>query len=230
MLGATELTPTTWHDLEALLIQADLGVAATHTLVAALRQRVKREGLTRYEQLLAALRDELLALLVPHTPDNLDDERLLSVLLIIGTNGSGKTTTIAKIAHRYREQGRKVLLAAADTFRAAAVDQLIVWGERVNVPVLPVNPAVTPARLCNDAIQAAHARNTDLLIIDTAGRLHTNTNLVAELQKISKVAGQGVEGAPHEIWLILDGTTGQNAPGAGYAISKGSWRDGSHTH
>jgi fused signal recognition particle receptor len=211
LLRASELTDATWDELEALLIQADLGLETTLALVEALRGRVRRHGLTQHEQLHAALREELLALLPPPTPSALDADRPLSVLLVVGANGSGKTTTIGKLAHRFMGQGRSVLLAAADTFRAAAIEQLQRVGERVGAPVVAGQPGGDSGAVVYDAIQAARSRGHPLLIADTAGRLHTNANLMAELAKLRRVAAKSVEGAPHETWLVLDGTTGQNA-------------------
>lgn len=211
LLGATAIDEDTWEDVEALLIQADLGVATAQHVVRALRSRVQREGLTTQAQLRMAMRDVLLTLLPVPGPDTLADPRLLTVLMVVGVNGSGKTTTIAKLARRFKAQGRRVILGAADTFRAAAVEQLEEWGRRLDVPVIAGQSGGDPGAVVYDAIRAARARDRDLLIIDTAGRLHTKYNLMEELKKLRRVAEKNVHEAPHEVWLVLDGTTGQNA-------------------
>ncbi len=210
-LGAGDITPETWEDLEALLIQADVGVPTTIYLVDTLRERVRRDGLYRADQLLGALRSELRALLVAPPPFELEEKRLLTVVMVVGVNGSGKTTTIGKLAHRYKEQGHKVILAAADTFRAAAIDQLNIWGQRADVPVIAGQPGGDPAATAYDGIRAARARGFDLLFIDTAGRLHTKFNLMKELEKVHGVCKKSVHAAPHEVLLVLDAPTGQNA-------------------
>jgi fused signal recognition particle receptor len=197
--------------LEALLLQADLGVDTTLAVVERLRQRTRQEGIVRSDALQQVLRDELRALFTPPPSLQIDGNRLLTVVLIVGVNGSGKTTSIGKLARYYRERGRKVMLVAGDTFRAAAIDQLQVWGERANVPVIAGHPGGDPGAVLYDAIQACRARGTDLLIVDTAGRLHTQYNLMAELKKIHGVAKKNVHAAPHETLLVLDASTGQNA-------------------
>jgi len=210
MLGSTEIDDETWDDIEALLIQADLGVETTHKVIETLKSRVAREGIIRADQLDKALRETLLSLLLfPPTPNI--SGRPLSIILIVGVNGSGKTTSIAKLAYRLNNAGRKVLIAAGDTFRAAAIEQLQTWGERVGVPVIAGKPGSDPAAVVYDATSAAHARGHDILIVDTAGRLHTNYNLMEELAKIKAVSQKVIPDAPHETWLVLDGTTGQNA-------------------
>jgi len=206
-----EIDAETWEDLEALLVQADVGVPTTLTLVDALRQRVDREGLFRAEQLVQALKDELKRILTPPPPFELEGRRLLTVAMIVGVNGSGKTTTIGKLAHRYRNLDRKVLLVAGDTFRAAAIDQLKIWGERAAVPVVSGIPGGDPAAITYDGIRAARARGFDLVIVDTAGRLHTKFNLMKELEKVYGVCHKSVHAAPHEVLLVLDASTGQNA-------------------
>jgi len=211
VLGAGDITDETWEDLEALLIQADVGVPTTMYLVDALRERVRREGLYRAEQLLTALRTELRAILVDPPVFEMEEDRLLTVVMIVGVNGSGKTTTIGKLAERYRDRGRKVMLAAADTFRAAAIDQLRVWGERANVPIIAGEPGGDPAAVAYDGIRAARARGYDLLFVDTAGRLHTKFNLMKELEKVYGVCRKSVHAAPHDVLLVLDAPTGQNA-------------------
>lgn len=210
MLGNTEIDEDTWDDIEALLIQADLGVDTTQKVIDALKARVAREGITRADQLNVALKATLQSLLSPPPPMNISG-RPLSIILVVGVNGSGKTTSIAKLAYRLNNAGRKVLLAAGDTFRAAAIEQLQTWGERVGVPVIAGQPGSDPAALVFDATSAAHARGNDILIVDTAGRLHTNYNLMEELAKIKSVSQKVIPDAPHEVLLVLDGTTGQNA-------------------
>jgi len=211
LLGASDIDEETWNDLESLLIQADVGVETTLQVVERLRDRIKKEGIVRANALLQALRQELRALLQDPPPLQIDGKRLLTVVLIVGVNGSGKTTSIGKLAFRYRQQGRKVLLVAGDTFRAAAIDQLQVWGERAGVPVVAGQPGGDPGAVLFDAIQSSRARDVDLLIVDTAGRLHTQYNLMAELKKVYGVAQKNVHAAPHETLLVLDASTGQNA-------------------
>ncbi|MEZ4666647.1 MAG: signal recognition particle-docking protein FtsY [Anaerolineae bacterium] len=210
MLGNTDIEDDTWDDIEALLIQADLGVPTTQHVISELRAKVKREGITRTDQLNKALKEVLRSLLAEPPVPNISG-RPLSIILIVGVNGSGKTTSIAKIANRLNNNGRKVMLAAGDTFRAAAIEQLQTWGERIGVPVIANKPGSDPASVVYDATSAAKARGYDILIVDTAGRLHNNANLMKELEKIRSVSGQVVPDAPHEVWLVLDGTTGQNA-------------------
>jgi fused signal recognition particle receptor len=208
--GMTEIDEDTWDDIEGLLIQADVGVPTTMMLVDRMRGRVQREGMTRSDQLIEALKEELRDLLMEPTPLNLSG-RELSVVLIAGVNGSGKTTSIGKLAYRMRLNDRKVLLAAGDTFRAAAIDQIKLWGERAEVPVVAGMPDSDPGAVVYDAVSAARARNVEVLIVDTAGRLHSNFNLMAELVKVRDVLRKVVPDAPHETLLVLDGTTGQNA-------------------
>jgi fused signal recognition particle receptor len=207
MLGRSEIDEDTWDDIEALLIQADVGVSTTARILKELRSR----GITKSEVLQQALR-EVMASLLQHPPTLNISGRELSIILVVGVNGSGKTTTIGKLAHRLHTiNQRKVMLAAGDTFRAAAIDQLKMWGERVGVPVIASKPGGDPAALVYDATAAAKARGYDVLIVDTAGRLHTNFNLMEELAKVRAVSDKVVPGAPHEVLLVLDGTTGQNA-------------------
>lgn len=210
ILGASEITSETWDELEALLIQADVGVETTLEVLGRLRKRAREEAVLRADMLQGLLAQELRSLLPDPEPVNLGG-RPLDVVLIVGVNGSGKTTTIAKLAHRFGQQGRRVLLAAADTFRAAAIDQLRLWADRVGCPVVAGPEGGDPGAVLFDALQAARSRGFDLVIADTAGRLHTQHNLMQELQKIRRVAGKVVEDAPHETWLVLDATTGQNA-------------------
>jgi fused signal recognition particle receptor len=208
--GATDIDEDTWEDVEALLVQADVGVLTTMKLVETMQARVRREGIVKQDRLLGALKEELRGLLLEPTPLNLSG-RELSVILVAGVNGSGKTTSIGKLAYRMRLNDRKVILAAGDTFRAAAIDQLKLWGERAEVPVIAGLPGSDPGAVVYDAISAARARKAEVLIVDTAGRLHSNFNLMAELIKIRDVLRKVIPDAPHETLLVLDGTTGQNA-------------------
>ena len=209
LLGASEITEETWDELEALLIQADLGVELTLELLDALREQAQREGIIRGEDLRRALRDQLLQRLKPPPPLRFPERP--TVILVVGVNGSGKTTTIAKLAKRYQDGGMKVILGAADTFRAAAIDQLKVWGERLDVPVIAGQPGGDPGAVAYDTVKAAVARGADLAFIDTAGRLHTRYNLMEELKKVRRAASKAMFGAPHRTWLVMDATTGQNA-------------------
>ncbi|MCS7010950.1 MAG: signal recognition particle-docking protein FtsY [Anaerolineales bacterium] len=209
LLGATEIKSETWDELEALLIQADLGIETTESVLEALRHGVRTQGLRAASELHALLERELLARLDP--PPALEFPARPSVILIVGVNGSGKTTTIAKLGHRFANQGKRVLLVGADTFRAAAVDQLQIWAERLHLPIIAGQMGADPGAVVYDGVQAAIARGYDLVLVDTAGRLHTRYNLMEELKKVHRVAGKALVGAPHAVWLVLDATTGQNA-------------------
>jgi fused signal recognition particle receptor len=211
LLGGGDITEETWEDLEALLVQADVGVETTMFLVDRLREQVANGKARDTRALQDLLKAELLALLGNPAPMKIDEPRLLTLMLIVGVNGSGKTTSIAKLAKYYQGRGRKVTLAAADTFRAAAIDQLKIWGERAGVPVIAHQPGADPGAVVYDSIRASQSRNADLLIVDTAGRLHTKYNLMEELRKVRGVANKRVHQAPHETLLVLDATTGQNA-------------------
>ena len=209
-LGATQIDDATWDDLEGLLIQADVGVQTTTALIERLQGRMRREGWTRPSQIRDGLKEELRALLEAPPPLNLSG-RALSVVLIVGVNGSGKTTCIGKLAWRLKNAGRNPVVAAGDTFRAAAIEQLQLWGERAGVPVIAGQPNADPGAIVYDATQAAISRGHDILIVDTAGRLHTKFNLMEELRKVRGVIQKSIPDAPHETLLVLDGTTGQNA-------------------
>jgi fused signal recognition particle receptor len=210
LLGSTQIDDETWEDIEALLIQADLGITTTQKVLNDVQVRVRRERISKPEALQNALKESLRALLSDPPTLNVSG-RELSIVLIVGVNGSGKTTTIGKLARRLDLAGRKVMLAAGDTFRAAAIDQLQKWGERVNIPVIANKPGSDAAAVVFDAAAAARARGVNVLLVDTAGRLHTNHNLMEELTKIRNVSQKVVPDAPHEVLLVLDGTTGQNA-------------------
>lgn len=211
ILGDTEITDDTWDDLEAMLIQADLGIETTTTIIEYLQEEVRRKGLVNTRSLEKLLKNSLLALLDQEQRDLDIQGRNLSIILIVGVNGSGKTTSIAKLANRLKNQGLNVMLAAGDTFRAAAIEQLQTWGQRVGVPVIANSQGSDPGAVVYDAIEAAKSSKSDVLIIDTAGRLHNNYNLMQELTKIENVIKKAVPDAPHEVLLVLDGTTGQNA-------------------
>lgn len=209
---ANEITEATWEELEETLIMGDVGAETTLALVSRVRERVRKEGIKRADQAQAVLKQEMLAMLDTGTELEIDVPRLLTVVLVVGVNGSGKTTSIAKLAKLYKDEGRRVVLAAADTFRAAAVQQLQIWGERVGVDVIAQGQGADPGAVVYDAIRACQeSRQADLLIVDTAGRLHTKFNLMKELEKVRNVAARQVHQAPHETFLVLDATTGQNA-------------------
>lgn len=203
-----KVTDETWEELEMLLLQADVGAKTTIRLVETLRARVGPN--TTSAQVQEMLKAELLAILTAVQRPYLQGDRLLNVVFVVGVNGSGKTTSIAKLAKYHRDRGQTVVLAAADTFRAAAIDQLKVWGERVGVEIIAHQPGADPGAVVYDAIGASQARHTDVLIIDTAGRLHTKYNLMQELRKLHGVAQKQVHLAPHETLLVIDATTGQN--------------------
>jgi fused signal recognition particle receptor len=210
-LGAGEINDDAWDDLEALLIQADMGVPTALDVIEKLRMRVKSDGLLTTDELYFALKDELRSILDDSTTFNLEQSRQLSVVMVVGVNGSGKTTTIGKLAHYYKKKEYKVMIAAGDTFRAAAIEQIQIWGQRADVPVIAGQPDGDPAAVAYDGIRACRARGFDLLFIDTAGRLHTKYNLMRELEKTYNVCRKSVHAAPHEVLLVLDAPTGQNA-------------------
>ncbi|MGI5835550.1 MAG: signal recognition particle-docking protein FtsY [Chloroflexota bacterium] len=199
-----------WDDLEELLIQADVGVETTDKLLQTLRARVKKENIRDTDTLYAALKDELRKMVNKGQGDELLPDKGLAVVMVVGVNGVGKTTTIAKLGRYWSAQGRKVMLAAADTFRAAAIDQLKIWGERIGLPVISHQPGADPGSVVFDALSAAKSRGSNLVVIDTAGRLHTKVNLMEEMKKIKRVVEK--QGPDHiATLLVLDATTGQNA-------------------
>jgi fused signal recognition particle receptor len=209
IFGATEITDDTWEKLEALLIHADVGVETTINILDKLEDRADREGIIKESDLMAYLREELRSHLDSPPPIQFSEKP--SIILIVGVNGSGKTTTIAKLGKRFSSQGKQVILGAADTFRAAGVDQLEIWADRIDLPVISGQLGGDAGAVAFDTIQAAIARKSDIAIIDTAGRLHTRYNLMEELKKVVRVVGKALPGAPHAVWLVMDATTGQNA-------------------
>lgn len=209
IFGVSEITTDTWDELEAVFIQADMGIETASFILDELKRLTRVEGLTRSDELSFALKQQLRMRLI--SPPNLNYKNTPTVILVVGVNGSGKTTTIAKLSSVFTSSGKKVLLGAADTFRAAAVDQLQVWGDRLNIEVIAGAPESDPGAVAFSAVQAGLARGVDIIMIDTAGRLHTRFNLMEELKKVYRVIGKAQDGAPHHVWLVLDATTGQNA-------------------
>ena len=212
LVGAKEIDDELLEDIETQLLTADVGVEATDTIVQALTERVSRKELIYADALYEALQDELRKLLAPvEQPLEIDTSKRPFVILTVGVNGVGKTTTIGKLAQRYQRDGKSVMLAAGDTFRAAAVEQLQVWGERNNVPVVAQHTGSDSASVIYDALESAQSKGTDVLIADTAGRLQNKDNLMNELAKVVRVMKKLDPEAPHEIMLVLDAGTGQNA-------------------
>lgn len=212
LVGRKEIDDDVIEELETQLLMADVGVEATDEIIRSLTEKVGRQELTDTDALFAALRVALLSLLRPaEKPLVVDATKKPFVILMVGVNGVGKTTTIGKLARHYQAQGRKVMLAAGDTFRAAAVEQLQVWGERNQIPVIAQHTGADAASVIFDALEAAKARQIDILIADTAGRLHTKSNLMEELAKVVRVMKKCMPEAPHEVLLVLDAGTGQNA-------------------
>jgi fused signal recognition particle receptor len=212
LLGPRALDAELLDELETLLLSADVGVETTRLLIDALTQRIARKELADARAVYEALRQQMLAVVQPATRALVIDRAAKPfVIMAVGVNGVGKTTTIAKLAHRLQGQGLDVLLAAADTFRAAAIEQLKTWGGRLNVPVIAQHSGADAAAVCHDAMAAATARGVDVLIVDTAGRQHTHAGLMDELKKIKRVITKSRAEAPHEVLLVLDASTGQNA-------------------
>ncbi|MFN2126823.1 MAG: signal recognition particle-docking protein FtsY [Anaerolineales bacterium] len=209
LLGFAEIDDETWDDLEAMFVQSDMGIETTEDVIRSLRKRVEEEGLVTANQLRDALHKELYARL--DVPPEIKFTETPSVILIVGVNGSGKTTNMAKLGQRYQDEGKRVIFGAADTFRAAAIEQLQIWGKRLNIPVIAGQQDGDPGAVAYDTIQAGLARNADIILIDTAGRLHTRFNLMEELKKVYRVAGKALPGSPHGVWLVMDANTGQNA-------------------
>ena len=219
LTGRRRIDEDLMDDLEEVLILSDVGVDTTEAVLDRLRKRATWEAYVDQQELMTMLREEVLGLITRDEGHELTNSTAYEipkgegphVILVVGVNGVGKTTSIAKLANRYKTQGLNVMLGAADTFRAAAVDQLKVWGERVGVEVVAQGMGADPAAVAFDTLQAAESRGADLVIIDTAGRLHNKVNLMNELGKIKRVMSKVVPEAPHQVWLVLDGSTGQNA-------------------
>jgi fused signal recognition particle receptor len=212
ILGKKAIDDDLLEELETQLLSADIGIDATQTIIGNLTQRMQRKQLSDSDMLFTALRDDMVDILTPaEQPLVIPEQAAPYVILMVGINGVGKTTTIGKLAKQFQSEGKSVMLAAGDTFRAAAVEQLQVWGDRNNIPVIAQQSGADSASVIFDGLQAAKARNIDILIADTAGRLHTQSNLMEELKKVKRVMGKLDAEAPHEVMLVLDAGTGQNA-------------------
>ena len=214
VIGKSKVDDEVLDELEEVLIASDVGVNTTVKIIERIEARVERDKYVNTSELDKILREEISALLLenPHSQTkNIDETKKPYVIMVVGVNGVGKTTTIGKLANQFKSQGLKVVLGAADTFRAAAVDQLVIWSERVGVPIVKQNMGSDPASVAFDTVQSAVAQNADVVIIDTAGRLHNKINLMNELSKIKRVMQKVLPEAPHEVLLVLDGSTGQNA-------------------
>ena len=214
VVGKSKVDDEVLDDLEEVLIASDVGASTTIKIIQRIEDRVARDKFVSTDELDAILREEISGLLLenPHSGSgNIDETKKPYVIMVVGVNGVGKTTTIGKLAHQFKSEGKKVVLGAADTFRAAAVDQLVIWSERVGVPIIKQGMGSDPASVAFDTVQSAVASNADVVIIDTAGRLHNKVNLMNELTKIKRVMQKVIPDAPHEILLVLDGSTGQNA-------------------
>lgn len=217
IVGKSKVDEEVLDELEEILISSDVGVETTLKIIDRIEARVARDKVLGTEELNAVLREEIALLLSENDTDQPKDFSLPDhqgnphVIMVVGVNGVGKTTTIGKLAYQFKKNKHKVVLGAADTFRAAAVDQLIIWSERVGVPIVQQGMGADPASVAYDTLQSAKAQGADLVIIDTAGRLHNKVNLMNELSKIRRVMEKVIPGAPHEVLLVLDGSTGQNA-------------------
>ncbi len=214
VVGKSKVDDEVLDDLEDVLIASDVGVNTTVKIIERIEARVERDKYVNTAELDNILREEISGLLLenPHSQSkNIDETKKPYVIMVVGVNGVGKTTTIGKLAHQFKSKGLNVVLGAADTFRAAAVDQLVIWSERVGVPIVKQNMGSDPASVAFDTVQSAVAQNADVVIIDTAGRLHNKVNLMNELSKIKRVMQKVLPEAPHEVLLVLDGSTGQNA-------------------
>lgn len=216
VVGKTKIDEDVLDELEAILIQSDVGVATTLKIIDALEARIAKDKYLKTEDLIRMMQEEILELLVKADDETLDrfDASFQSqphVVMVVGVNGVGKTTSVGKLAHQYKTHGKKVMLGAADTFRAGAIDQLQVWADRVEVPLVRQEMGSDPASVAFDTLESAKAQGTDIVFIDTAGRLHNKVNLMNELTKVKRVMSKVIPDAPHEVLLVLDGSTGQNA-------------------
>jgi fused signal recognition particle receptor len=217
IVGKSKVDDEVLDNLEEILISSDVGVETTLKIIERIQERVSRDKVLGTDELNTILKEEIAALLEENNSNGKIDFQLPKtegqpyVIMVVGVNGVGKTTTIGKLAHQFKEAGMKVVLGASDTFRAAAVDQLIIWAERVGVPIVQQGMGADPASVAFDTLQSAKAQGADVVIIDTAGRLHNKVNLMNELTKIKRVMDKVIPGAPHEVLLVLDGSTGQNA-------------------
>ena len=215
LLGKSKVDPATLDELEEVLVRSDVGVKTTLAYIDRLEGRVAKEKYANEEELQRMIREEAVSLLTMNDPvsQGWSEEQIPSpyVVLIVGVNGVGKTTSIGKLAHRFKNQGKNVMLGAADTFRAAAVDQLNIWAERAGVPIVQQGQHADPAAVAFDTVQSGVAKGMDVILVDTAGRLHNKGSLMEELAKIKRVMGKVSEEYPHDVWLVLDASTGQNA-------------------
>lgn len=212
VVGKTKIDEEVLDELEAILIQSDVGVTTTLKIIKALEERTAKEKYLGFDDLVKMMREEISTLLT-HQPveEKVFDNTYPHVVMVVGVNGVGKTTTVGKLAHQFKAQGKKIMLGAADTFRAGAIDQLQIWADRVDVPLVRQEMGSDPASVAFDTLQAACAQGVDLVFIDTAGRLHNKINLMNELSKVKRVMSKVIPEAPHEVLLVLDGSTGQNA-------------------
>ena len=216
VIGKTKIDEDVLDELEAILIQSDVGVATTLKIIAALEARIAKDKYLKTEDLIQRMQEEILALLVNsenNTQSSFEDNLKSQphVVMVVGVNGVGKTTSVGKLAHQYKKAGKKVMLGAADTFRAGAIDQLQIWADRVEVPLVRQEMGSDPASVAFDTLESAKAQGCDIVFIDTAGRLHNKVNLMNELTKVKRVMSKIITDAPHEVLLVLDGSTGQNA-------------------
>jgi fused signal recognition particle receptor len=216
VIGKTKIDEDVLDELEAILIQSDVGVATTLKIIAALEARIAKDKYLKTEDLIQRMQEEILALLVNsenNTQSSFEDnlKSQPQVVMVVGVNGVGKTTSVGKLAHQYKKAGKKVMLGAADTFRAGAIDQLQIWADRVEVPLVRQEMGSDPASVAFDTLESAKAQGCDIVFIDTAGRLHNKVNLMNELTKVKRVMSKIITDAPHEVLLVLDGSTGQNA-------------------
>ena len=216
VIGKTKIDEDVLDELETILIQSDVGVATTLKIIAALEARIAKDKYLKTEDLIQRMQEEILALLFnseENTQSSFDDSLKSKphVVMVVGVNGVGKTTSVGKLAHQYKKAGKKVMLGAADTFRAGAIDQLQIWADRVEVPLVRQEMGSDPASVAFDTLESAKAQGCDIVFIDTAGRLHNKVNLMNELTKVKRVMSKIITDAPHEVLLVLDGSTGQNA-------------------